>query len=55
VGIPGNEKADQGAKEALDEDISTTERYPPDDLKKLLTEEDLKKKKTKDEKTETTR
>jgi ribonuclease HI len=25
-GIPGNEKADQAAKEALDED---TERYPP--------------------------
>jgi hypothetical protein len=25
-GIPGNEKADQAAKEALDEDISTTER-----------------------------
>jgi ribonuclease HI len=32
-GIPGNEKADQAAKEALDEDISTTKRYPPDDLK----------------------
>jgi ribonuclease HI len=35
VGIPsGNEKADQAAKEALDEDISTTERYSPDDMKK---------------------
>jgi hypothetical protein len=43
VGIPGNEKGDQAAKEALDEDISTTERYPPDDLKKWLTEEDFKK------------
>jgi ribonuclease HI len=43
-GIPGNEKANQAAKEALNEDISTTERYPPDDLKKLLTEEDFKKK-----------
>jgi hypothetical protein len=43
VGIPGNEKADQAAKEALDEDISTTERYPPDNLKKWLTEEDFKK------------
>jgi hypothetical protein len=42
--IPVNEKADQAAKEALDEDISTTERYPPDDLKKWLTEEDFKKK-----------
>jgi hypothetical protein len=42
-GIPGNEKADQPAKEALNEDISTTERYPPDDLKKWLTEEDFKK------------
>jgi hypothetical protein len=42
-GIPGNEKADQAAKEALDEDIPTTERYPPDDLKKWLTEEVFKK------------
>jgi hypothetical protein len=42
-GIQGNEKANQAAKEALNEDISTTERYPPDDLKKLLTEEDFKK------------
>jgi hypothetical protein len=41
--IPGNIKADQAAKEALDEDISTTERYSQDDLKKWLTEEDLKK------------
>jgi hypothetical protein len=41
VGIPGNDKADQAAKEALD--ISTTERYPPDDMKKWLTEEDFKK------------
>jgi hypothetical protein len=41
--IPGNEKADQTAKEALDQDISTiTERYPPDELKKWLTEEDFK-------------
>jgi hypothetical protein len=44
VGIPGNEKGDQPAIETLDEDISTTERYPPDDLKKWLTEEDFKKK-----------
>jgi ribonuclease HI len=42
-GIPGNEKADQAAKEAPDEDIPTTERYPPDDLKKYLTEENFKK------------
>jgi hypothetical protein len=41
--IPGNKKADQAAKEALDEDISTTERYSQDDLKKWLTEEDFKK------------
>jgi hypothetical protein len=34
VRIPGNEKADQAAKETLDDDISTIERYPPDDLKK---------------------
>jgi hypothetical protein len=37
-GIPGNEKADQAAKEALNEDIPTTERYPPDNLKKWLTD-----------------
>jgi ribonuclease HI len=42
VGIPGNEKVDQTVKGALDEDISTPERYPPDDLK-WLTEEDFKK------------
>jgi hypothetical protein len=42
-GIPGNEKADQAAKEALDEDIPTTDRYPPDDLKKWLTDEDFNK------------
>jgi hypothetical protein len=41
--IPGNEKADQAAKEALDEEIPTTERYPPDDQKKWLTEKDFKK------------
>jgi hypothetical protein len=28
VVIPGNVKADQATKEALDEAISTTERYP---------------------------
>jgi hypothetical protein len=38
----------------LDEEIPTTERYPPDNLKKWLTEEDFKKE-TKDGKTETTR
>jgi ribonuclease HI len=43
VEISGNEKADQAAKEKLDEDISTTEKYPPDDLKKWLTEENFKK------------
>jgi hypothetical protein len=32
--IPGNEKSNQAAKKALDEDISTTERNPQDDLKK---------------------
>jgi hypothetical protein len=42
-GIPGNEKVNQAAKETLDEDILTTERHPPDDLKKWLTEEDFKK------------
>jgi hypothetical protein len=42
-GIPGNEKTDQAAKGALDEDISTTERYPPDYIKKWLTEVNFKK------------
>jgi hypothetical protein len=32
------------AKEALEEDIPTTERYSPDDLKKWLAKEDFKKK-----------
>jgi hypothetical protein len=40
-GIPGNKKADHTTKE--DDDVSTTERYPPDDLKKWLTGEDFKK------------
>jgi hypothetical protein len=40
---PPNEKADQAAKEALHEDIATTETYPPDDLKKWLFEEDFNK------------
>jgi hypothetical protein len=41
--IPGNEKAHLAAKEALDKEISINERYPTDDLNKLLTEEDFKK------------
>jgi hypothetical protein len=49
-GIPGNEKADQAKKETLVEDMSTTERYSQDDLKKWFTEEDFKKKKPKIEK-----
>jgi hypothetical protein len=43
VGIARNEKTDQAAKEALDQVISTTKRYPPVDLKKWLTEGDFKK------------
>jgi hypothetical protein len=42
-GKPGNKKANQAPKEVLDEDIPTTERYPPDDLKKWLTLENFKK------------
>jgi hypothetical protein len=34
----------------MDKDIPTTERYPPDDLKKWLTEEDFKKRRLKMEK-----
>jgi hypothetical protein len=43
VEIPGNEKVNQAVKKTLDQDISITEWYPPDDLKKWLTEEDFKK------------
>jgi ribonuclease HI len=32
VRIPGNEKANQAAKEAPDKEISTTERYPPEEM-----------------------
>jgi hypothetical protein len=38
--IPGNKKADQAAKKALDEDFSTNERFPPDDLKKNFKKRD---------------
>jgi hypothetical protein len=41
-GSPATKKY-QAAKEVLDEDIPTNKRYPPDDLKKLLTKKDLKK------------
>jgi hypothetical protein len=41
--ISGDEKDDQAAKEMLDENILTNARYPPDDLKKWLTEDDFKK------------
>jgi hypothetical protein len=52
--IPGNETANKAAKEALDKDRSTTERYPPDDLKNGRPKR-TSKKETKDGKTETTR
>jgi hypothetical protein len=42
-GIPSNKKANQAAKEALDEEIQTNERYPPDNLKKWLTKENFTK------------
>jgi hypothetical protein len=51
VGIPGNEKTDQAAKEALDEDISTTERYP---IWRNGWPKSISKRETKDGKTETT-
>jgi ribonuclease HI len=35
VKIPGNEVADEAAKEALDEEIQQNEKYPPQDLKKI--------------------
>jgi hypothetical protein len=40
--IPDNEKTDQAAKEALKEDISTTERNPPDNFKKWLKDQKWK-------------
>jgi hypothetical protein len=50
VGIPGNEKADQVAKEALDEDISTRQTTWRNGWPKRIS-----KRETKDGKTETTR
>jgi hypothetical protein len=36
VGIPGNEAADEVAKEALDEEIQHNEKYHPQDLIKWM-------------------
>jgi hypothetical protein len=41
--IPGNKNVAPASKEALNEDIPTTEIYLRDDLKKWLTEADFKK------------
>jgi hypothetical protein len=49
-GIPGNKRADQATKEALDKDISTTERYPPLRLEEMVDRRGLQKKSPKMEK-----
>jgi hypothetical protein len=49
-GIPGNEKADQVAKEALDVNPSTTERYPPEEPEEMVDRRGLQKKRSKMEK-----
>jgi ribonuclease HI len=36
VGIPSNENADTAAKEALNERIQSTKKYPPQDLTKWI-------------------
>jgi hypothetical protein len=36
VEIPGNETADEAAKEALDEEIQHNKMYPPQDLIKWM-------------------
>jgi hypothetical protein len=41
-GISGNEKADNAAKESLDEEIQNTEKYPPQDLVKWITQQERK-------------
>jgi hypothetical protein len=54
-GIPGNKRADQATKEALDKDISTTERYPPLRLEEMVDRRGLQKKSPKMEKRKETR
>jgi ribonuclease HI len=45
MGIPGSEKANEGVKPALEEDLLATEKYPPQDLIHWLKTEDKKTKK----------
>jgi hypothetical protein len=54
VGIPGNEMTDQAAKEALDEYISTTVRYPSLNWRNGLPKR-ISRRETKDENMETTK
>jgi ribonuclease HI len=42
-GITGNEKADEVAKNALEEDINDQELYPPQDLINWMKKTDVKK------------
>jgi hypothetical protein len=42
MGIPGNEKADDEAKAALDDDLLQNEEYPPQDLQNWIKAETSK-------------
>jgi hypothetical protein len=46
MGIPGNEIADEEAKVALEDDLLSTEKYPPQDLIDWIKTEDDKTRKT---------
>jgi hypothetical protein len=49
MGIPGNEIADEGAKATLEDDLLSSEKYPPQVLINLI------KSRTEDKKTRKTR
>jgi hypothetical protein len=46
MGIPVNEIADEAAKAALEDDLLSTKKYPPQDLINWIKPEDKKTRKT---------